>query len=178
MIPVDVVRIKLCNSHTLGDHFHVQFLPRITIPCSLVGKYALMTISDRSATYPVQNAGNVVSVLCYEGNCATILLFAEGLNPIKRAFLYVSASLVIIIAVIRSFFELMQLLVSKLQYLFDWVNWMEVITFAFSITFTFVFLTDCLCPTGWQWQLGCVAVFLTWIDLIIFIQKLPLTGYR
>ena len=31
-------------------------------------------------------------------------------------------------------------------------------------------------PSEWQWQLGAIAVFLGWIDLIIFIRKLPLTG--
>ena len=28
----------------------------------------------------------------------------------------------------------------------------------------------------WQWQFGAIAVFLGWLDLIIFIRKLPLTG--
>ena len=28
----------------------------------------------------------------------------------------------------------------------------------------------------WQWQLGAIAVFLGWVDLIIFFSKLPLTG--
>lgn len=28
----------------------------------------------------------------------------------------------------------------------------------------------------WQWQLGAIAVFLGWLNLIIFIRKFPLTG--
>jgi hypothetical protein len=107
---------------------------------------------------------------------AVLLLHFAGLSPVKRAFLYVSAILVIAMAGIRFFLELIQLMVSKLNYIFDWINWIEVTTFVCSIIFTAVFFTDCLCPTGWQWQLGCVAVFLAWVDLIIFTQKLPLTG--
>ena len=39
-----------------------------------------------------------------------------------------------------------------------------------------VFHVDCLCPLTWQWQIGVVAVFLGWIDLIVFISKFPFTG--
>lgn len=31
-------------------------------------------------------------------------------------------------------------------------------------------------PSSWQWQLGALSLFLGWINLIIFIRKLPLTG--
>jgi len=45
-----------------------------------------------------------------------------------------------------------------------------------SIIFVWVFHTGCLCPLYWQWQLGAVAIFLGWMNLIVFIQKFPLTG--
>ena len=45
-----------------------------------------------------------------------------------------------------------------------------------SIIFAWVFNTDCLCPYGWQWQIGTIAVFLAWIDFVIFVQKLPGVG--
>lgn len=100
----------------------------------------------------------------------------EGLSSVNQVFLYASATIVIAIAGIRFVIELFQFLASGLNYIFDWVNWMEVILFICSIAFAFVYFSDCLCPTRWQWQLGCIAVFLTWIDLILFIQKMPLTG--
>ena len=53
---------------------------------------------------------------------------------------------------------------------------MEVALFACSFIFVWVFHFDCLCPRNWQWQIGVVAVFLGWIDLIVFISKFPLTG--
>jgi transient receptor potential cation channel subfamily A protein 1 len=63
------------------------------------------------------------------------------------------------------------------NYLKDWVNWIELTLFTTSIIFVVIFFTDCLCPMGWQWQLGAMAVFLGWLDLILFLRKLlPLTG--
>ena len=53
---------------------------------------------------------------------------------------------------------------------------MEIVLFVCSIIFVWVFHVDCLCPLEWQWQIGVVAVFLGWIDLIVFISKFPLTG--
>ena len=72
-----------------------------------------------------------------------------------------------------------QLLVSIETYLTDWVNWinwMEIILFICSIIFVWVYNTECQCALNWQWQIGVVAVFLGWIDLVIFISKFPLTG--
>ena len=63
-----------------------------------------------------------------------------------------------------------------LEYLQDWVNWLEIPLYLFSIIFTFVFTTPCLCVHSWQWQIGVVAVFLGWVGLITFLQKWPVTG--
>ena len=43
-----------------------------------------------------------------------------------------------------------------------------IISFVFSIRFN-----DCLCPNASQWQLGCVAMFLAWIDLILLMSAIP-----
>lgn len=102
--------------------------------------------------------------------------FQSGLNDNRRNFIFVAAICIIAIAVIRLVIESLQLVQYRLDYIFSWVNWLEIILFACSITFAFVFLNDCLCPFKWQWQIGALAVFLGWIDLIIFIQKFPLTG--
>ena len=53
---------------------------------------------------------------------------------------------------------------------------MELCLYVFSIIFVWVFHDRCLCPFLWQWQLGIVAVFLAWINLMIFFSKFPLTG--
>ena len=63
-----------------------------------------------------------------------------------------------------------------LQYFQDWVNWMEWCLLVCCIIFVSVFHSECLCASTWQWQIGIVAVFLGWIELIFFLSKLPLVG--
>lgn len=72
--------------------------------------------------------------------------------------------------------EGIQLVTQFPGYIFDWINWMEITLYICAIIFVWVFHVDCLCPLTWQWQIGVVAVFLGWIDLIVFISKFPLTG--
>ena len=64
----------------------------------------------------------------------------------------------------------------RVAYWLSWVNWLELTLFTFSAVFVWVFHTECLCPMPAQWQIGVVVVFLGWIELIIIIRKLPLTG--
>jgi transient receptor potential cation channel subfamily A protein 1 len=85
---------------------------------------------------------------------------------------------IVLIAFVRLCFEIFQFiqLIWTLDYIKDLVNWIEVILFVCSILFAFVFFTPCNCPLEWQWQVGVVAMFLAWIDLIFFLGKTPLTG--
>ena len=43
-----------------------------------------------------------------------------------------------------------------------------IISFVLSVRFN-----DCFCPNASQWQLGCVAIFLAWIDLILLMNAIP-----
>ena len=55
-------------------------------------------------------------------------------------------------------------------------NYMEIPLFILSIVFVSVFHHECLCPTRGQWQAGFIALFLAWIDLVLYLDKLPLFG--
>ena len=90
--------------------------------------------------------------------------------------IYVIAIAVIFSAVIRLLLEIPQMFVLKYRYLLEFSNWMEVILFVLSIIFACVFNSPCLCPKGWQWQIGTIAVFLAWIDLMLFFDKFPWIG--
>lgn len=94
----------------------------------------------------------------------------------RRRFIYIAAVIIIIFAVIRILMEAFQMIQLRLFYFFSWVNWVELLLFICSIIFVWIFHSECLCPSAWQWQVGAVAVFLGWIDLIVFIRKLPLLG--
>ena len=78
--------------------------------------------------------------------------------------------------VVRFGLEVLQMVQFKQWYLLDWTNWIELALFAFTIMFIFVFPTPCLCPQNWQWELGILAVFLAWINLVLFVQKFPVIG--
>ena len=90
--------------------------------------------------------------------------------------LFIGAAVTILTALLRLAIEITQLCRHPQEYLQDWVNWLEIPLYLFSIMFTFVFATPCLCVYSWQWQIGVVAVFLGWIGLITFLQKWPVTG--
>ena len=92
------------------------------------------------------------------------------------SFIYISATVVLILSLCRLLLEGVQFISQFPHYFKDWVNWMEIVLYLSSIIFVCVFGSDCLCPLTWQWQIGVVAVFLGWIDLIVFISKFPLTG--
>ena len=94
----------------------------------------------------------------------------------RLSFIYISAIVVIISSLCRLVLEGIQFVTQFPGYVLDWINWMEIVLYLFSIIFVWVFHVDCLCPLTWQWQIGVVAVFLGWVDLIVFISKFPLTG--
>ena len=87
-----------------------------------------------------------------------------------------AAGIIILLAVLRLSVEIAQIIILHVYYFLDWVNWLELLLYIFSIIFVSVFRTSCLCVEGWKWQIGVMAVFLGWIILISFLQKWPLTG--
>jgi len=50
---------------------------------------------------------------------------------------------------------------------------LSVLTIGFVLS---VRVNDCLCPSGSQWQLGCVVIFLAWIDFIFLMGNVPFTA--
>ena len=105
-------------------------------------------------------------------------LHYAGISGTTAAFIRTAAAFIVLIAFVRLGFEVFQFiqLIRTLDYVKDLVNWIEVILFVCSILFAFVFFTPCYCMLEWQWQVGVVAVFLAWIDLIFFLGKTPFTG--
>ena len=103
-------------------------------------------------------------------------LYHLGLSIPEYQFLYISAAVTILTAVVQLAIETIHFYNHPLEYMLDWSNWLKIALYTFSIIFTFVFVTPCLCVYSWQWQIGVAAVFLGWIELIISLQKWPVTG--
>ncbi|CAI8048714.1 Transient receptor potential cation channel subfamily A member 1 homolog [Geodia barretti] len=126
---------------------------------------------DNLTDSQIENLDSETRRIKIEGSCA------EVLNTATEVFLVLAAIVVIVSSGVRIIMELFQMIqLQLLPYFVNWVNWVEMTLFVCSIIFVFTFFTDCFCPTEWQWQLGAIAVFLGWIDLIIFTRKLTFTG--
>ena len=98
------------------------------------------------------------------------------LNDTTSNFVRASAVIVIIYAIIRILWEILQLCYDLQHYLSDWINWIEITLYILSIIFVSVLKTTCLCPHQWQWQVGVMALLLAWIDLIFICGKSPRIG--
>lgn len=73
--------------------------------------------------------------------------------------------------------ELLQLVQRRINYLTEPENYLEVLLIISTVIFTISGQAqDCFCLTGFAWQCGALAVFLAWIDLVLYLKKLPLTG--
>lgn len=90
--------------------------------------------------------------------------------------MFIKAAAIILLAavIILLLYEIWQCANQRLYYLQDWTNSIDVILYICTIVFATSAFGDCMCPASWQWQVGCVAVFLAWIDLLIFLRMLPL----
>jgi hypothetical protein len=55
--------------------------------------------------------------------------------------------------------------------LFDWI---DMPSYVLVITFAVIFPYDCPCLPVWQWQIGIIGLFLSWITLLKFANKFPI----
>lgn len=85
-----------------------------------------------------------------------------------------AASLVIVIVVFRFTHEASQVVQTHNFIVLN--HAIKVILYITSILFVVLYGAECQCIARWQWQCGVVAVFLSWLNLIIFTAKFPLTG--
>ena len=54
------------------------------------------------------------------------------------------------------------------------LDWADVPSYVLIIIFAFIFPYDCPCPPAWQWEIGIIGVFLSWITLLKFVNKFPI----
>jgi len=62
------------------------------------------------------------------------------------------------------------------KYFLAFENYFQICVFSFTIIFVFGFFNDCWCATPWQWQIGALAVFLAWFNVIILLKDMPWAG--
>jgi len=55
-------------------------------------------------------------------------------------------------------------------------NYIQLLVFIFTIIFAFGFPNKCWCAPPWQWQIGALAVFLAWFNVIVLLKDMPWAG--
>ena len=91
-------------------------------------------------------------------------------------FIQTAAGFIIFFSIIGLILEIGRFVHHLHNTLSDFDTWVEVPLFIFAIMFVAVFDRECLCPRDWQWQVGIVAVFLVWVDLILYMRRVRVLG--
>lgn len=87
---------------------------------------------------------------------------------------YTFAIVLILSSIVYLVLEVAQLYYRLHKYLSESENYIQVIMFISVIIFVFpVGQNSCWCLPGWKWQIGALAVFLAWINLLLLIRYIP-----
>ena len=102
-----------------------------------------------------------------------IVLYTD-FSTARSDYLSTATVVLVIFSCINLALEGLQAFNRKLKYFSEWRNYVEIGLSSLTISFVFsVRFNDCFCPNASQWQLGCVAIFLAWIDLILLMNTIP-----
>lgn len=97
----------------------------------------------------------------------------------EQVFLRFAAVILLIFCGIRSIMELLEFIQRRLLYFQEIDNYLEILLIVCTAIFAIAaHSADCFCVDSLPWQFGAAALFLGWIDLIMYLKKLPLTGIR
>jgi len=100
----------------------------------------------------------VACFLHYTGQSGNKLMFLAGI-----LYILVSGGFLL---------EFWQLKVRRLKYFRDVDNYFQLALYTLTTIFVFDF-DDCWCATTWQWQIGALAVFLSWFNFILVLRSMP-----
>lgn len=114
------------------------------------------------------------------------ILLCVLFSTVQNKFLMVAPWIVVIfciIRVIRKLFKCRFLHRFNYRHIGSYVDDIDLATLVKIplIVCTLVFIIGvhgnmCLCPLEWQWQVGITAVFLAWVDMVLYMRKLQLLG--
>ena len=89
-------------------------------------------------------------------------------------FFYTAAATLILASTLYLILEVVQLVTRKDRYLKEVENYIQVVMYLSVIIFAFpVGQNSCWCLPGWKWQIGALAVFLAWVNLLLLIRYIP-----
>ncbi|CAI8040068.1 Transient receptor potential cation channel subfamily A member 1 homolog [Geodia barretti] len=87
----------------------------------------------------------------------------------------ITCSVIIILnCIARIIIEVLQIIHHRRDYFLHFINYMEGVLYIATIIFVSNFQLQCL--PSWQWQLGALCIFLSWINFILFLSEQPVVG--
>ena len=87
---------------------------------------------------------------------------------------YALAAILILASIIYLILEFAQLVTRAKRYLLEVENYIQVVMYLSVIIYAFpVGQNSCWCLPGWKWQIGALAAFLAWVNLLLLIRYLP-----
>ncbi len=92
----------------------------------------------------------------------------------QRGTLIVCSVIIILNCLVRIIIEIGQVIHHRGEYFADYINYLEGCLYITTIIFVSNFQLNCL--PSWQWQLGAVCIFLSWINFILFLSQQPTVG--
>ena len=91
-----------------------------------------------------------------------------------RNFFYFGAVVLILSSIAYLALEVAQLYHRLLRYLKEIENYVQVAMYIGVIIFVFpVGQNGCWCLPAWKWQIGALAIFLAWLNLLLLIRYIP-----
>lgn len=121
------------------------------------------------------NTSKVDSIMLREIKEKDSCVDIENDVDMNRSVFVVSGKWVIIImAVINIMREIFQFYQARLNYL-GLENLLEWCCYVTAVVLVWDF-NDCAVRQDWQWQVGAASLFLAWMNLLLFIRKLPFLG--
>ena len=105
------------------------------------------------------------------------MLLIVGLSEREHNIFAVVNYIILSFSAVQLLREIVQLWRRKVIYFYDLENFVELPMFILTIIFCVgLDNNDCFCTNAANWQVGAVALFLAWIDLLMFLKRLPFTG--
>jgi len=94
-----------------------------------------------------------------------------------QLFLRFVATLLLAYSGVRTITEILEFISRGRNYLIESENYLEMLLIGSTVTVAIVgHAEECFCLESYAWQFGALAVFLGWIDLVMYLRKLPITG--
>jgi len=73
--------------------------------------------------------------------------------------------------------ELVQMYQQTRKYLVDFINYVETVLYVAAFTFVLPVFNSTQSDVTLNWEFGCVALFIAWLNLLLFLQRLLNTWY-